>query len=146
MKYLYHVCPPVRSKLIHSLKLVDYLHVQADKPWYTYCLANSADTDEVLHLNLLSTVCQFTTFQYTRVIILLKKTETVFLFEFLCIFRRQLYSKFSLGEEGGIIKLDFRPYFGRYTSSPNENFEYGFPLSMRFCSQSRLKSGALLAA
>ena len=29
------VCPPVRE-IIHSLKLVDYLHVQADKPWYNY--------------------------------------------------------------------------------------------------------------
>ena len=27
-------CPPVR-KIIHSLKLVDYLHVQADNPWFT---------------------------------------------------------------------------------------------------------------
>ena len=26
-------CPPV-GKIIHSLKLVDYLHVQADNPWY----------------------------------------------------------------------------------------------------------------
>ena len=32
-----HVCPPVR-KTIHSLKLVDYLHAQADKPWYNYYL------------------------------------------------------------------------------------------------------------
>ena len=32
IKYSYHVCPPVR-KIIHSLKLVDYLHVQADNPW-----------------------------------------------------------------------------------------------------------------
>ena len=39
IKYLYHVCPPVR-KIIHSLKLVDYLHVQADKPWYNYYLAS----------------------------------------------------------------------------------------------------------
>ena len=31
-------CPPVR-KIIHSLKLVDYLHVQADNPWYNYYLA-----------------------------------------------------------------------------------------------------------
>ena len=30
IKQLYHVCPPVR-KIIHSLKLADYLHVQADK-------------------------------------------------------------------------------------------------------------------
>ena len=31
-------CPPVR-KLIHSLKLVDYLHVQADNPWYNCDIA-----------------------------------------------------------------------------------------------------------
>ena len=31
----YHVCPPVRE-IIHSLKLVDYLHVQADNPWYNF--------------------------------------------------------------------------------------------------------------
>ena len=35
MKYFYHVCPPVR-RIIHSLKLVDYLHVQADKITYDY--------------------------------------------------------------------------------------------------------------
>ena len=40
MKWLYHVCPPVR-KIIHSLKLADYLHVQADNPWYNYYLAGS---------------------------------------------------------------------------------------------------------
>ena len=34
---MYDVCPPVR-KIIHSLKLVDYLHVQADNPWYNYYL------------------------------------------------------------------------------------------------------------
>ena len=33
IKYLYHIFPPVRE-IIHSLKLMDYLHVQADKPWY----------------------------------------------------------------------------------------------------------------
>ena len=32
IKQFYHICPYVR-KIIHSLKLVDYLHVQADKPW-----------------------------------------------------------------------------------------------------------------
>ena len=37
IKKLYHVCPPVRT-IIHSLKLVDYLHVQADNPWYYYNL------------------------------------------------------------------------------------------------------------
>ena len=26
-------------KIIHSLKLVDYLHVQVDNPWYNYYLA-----------------------------------------------------------------------------------------------------------
>ena len=41
IKYLYHVCPPVR-KIIHSLKLVDYLHVQADNPWYNYYLIKAA--------------------------------------------------------------------------------------------------------
>ena len=35
MKSLNHVCPHVR-KIIHSLKLVDYLHVQVDSPWYNY--------------------------------------------------------------------------------------------------------------
>ena len=25
-------------KITHSLKLVDYLHVQADNPWHNYCL------------------------------------------------------------------------------------------------------------
>ena len=37
IKQLYHVCPPVR-KIIHSLKLVNYLHIQADNPWYNYYL------------------------------------------------------------------------------------------------------------
>ena len=27
---------PMGSKIIHSLKLVDYLHVQADNPWYNF--------------------------------------------------------------------------------------------------------------
>ena len=33
IKKLYRVCLSVR-KIIHSLKLVDYLHVQADNPRY----------------------------------------------------------------------------------------------------------------
>ena len=37
IKKFYHVCPHVR-KIIHSLKLKDYLHVQADNPWYNYYL------------------------------------------------------------------------------------------------------------
>ena len=37
LKYLYHVCPPVR-KIIHSLKLVAYLHIQADNPWYNFSM------------------------------------------------------------------------------------------------------------
>ena len=44
IKYLYHVCPPVR-KIIHSLKLVDSLHVQADNPWYNYYIATSQVVD-----------------------------------------------------------------------------------------------------
>ena len=43
IKELYHVCPPVR-KIIHSLKLVDYLHVQADNPWYNYYITYLALT------------------------------------------------------------------------------------------------------
>ena len=35
--------PPVR-KIIHSLKLVDYLHVQADNPWYNYYVVLTAKT------------------------------------------------------------------------------------------------------
>ena len=37
IKKLYHDCPSVR-KIIHSLKLMDYLHVQADNQWYNYYL------------------------------------------------------------------------------------------------------------
>ena len=35
IKQIYHVCPPVH-KIIHSLKLVDFLKVQADNPWYNH--------------------------------------------------------------------------------------------------------------
>ena len=38
INYLYYVCPPLRQ-IVH-LKLVDYLHVQADNPWYNYYLAH----------------------------------------------------------------------------------------------------------
>ena len=31
--YLFHVCPPVR-KIIHWIKPMDYLNVQAHNPWY----------------------------------------------------------------------------------------------------------------
>ena len=51
IKYLYHVCPPVR-KIIHSLKLVDYLHVQADNPWYNYNISH----DLLLSLAALSII------------------------------------------------------------------------------------------
>ena len=40
IKKLYLVCPPIR-KIIQSLKLVDYLHVQEDNPWYKYYLIDS---------------------------------------------------------------------------------------------------------
>ena len=54
IKKLYHVCPPVR-KIIHSLKLVDYLHVQADNPWYNYYIYS----EPVISLDgdLISTDC-----------------------------------------------------------------------------------------
>ena len=35
IKQLHHVSPPVRE-IIHSLKLVEYLYVQADNPRYNY--------------------------------------------------------------------------------------------------------------
>ena len=41
IKLLYHVCPPVR-KIIHSLKLVDYFHVQAENPWYNYYIISTS--------------------------------------------------------------------------------------------------------
>ena len=44
IKQLYHVCPPV-CKIIYSLMLVDYLHVQADNPWYNYYIITSLDLD-----------------------------------------------------------------------------------------------------
>ena len=34
-------CPP-EPKIIHSLKLVEYLHVQADNPWNNYNLYPSS--------------------------------------------------------------------------------------------------------
>ena len=37
IKQLNHVCSPVH-KIIHSLKLVDYLYIQADNPCYNYHL------------------------------------------------------------------------------------------------------------
>ena len=33
------VCPHVRE-IIRSLKILDYLHVQADKQWYNYSCAD----------------------------------------------------------------------------------------------------------
>ena len=45
--YCTMICPPLRE-IIHSLKLVDYLLVQADKQWYNYYLKpniiSTADT------------------------------------------------------------------------------------------------------
>ena len=51
IKYLYHVCPPVR-KIIHSLKLVDYLHVHADNPWYNYYVISMVNCGEFLQHTL----------------------------------------------------------------------------------------------
>ena len=53
IKLLYHVCSPVR-KIIHSLKLVDYLHIQADNPWYNYYLAKFSYSASLVegHTNL----------------------------------------------------------------------------------------------
>ena len=48
--YLYHDCPPVR-KIIHSLKLVDYLHVQVDNPWYKFYLSWTSYQDIMFQSN-----------------------------------------------------------------------------------------------
>ena len=50
IEYLYHVCRPVRV-IIHSLKLVDYLFVQADKPWYInkFVQEQRPETDKFVH-------------------------------------------------------------------------------------------------
>ena len=37
------VCPPVRE-IIHELKLVDYLLVQADKAWYDYYVSRTKES------------------------------------------------------------------------------------------------------
>ena len=57
------MCSSVR-KIIHSLKLVDYLHVQADNPWYNYYIRNEkrrvisslifCKNEEIYRKNLLS--------------------------------------------------------------------------------------------
>ena len=47
IKLLYHVCPLVR-KIIYSLKLVDYLHVKADNPWYNYYIINKHEDNDSL--------------------------------------------------------------------------------------------------
>ena len=52
IKLLNHVCPPVR-KIIHSLKLVDYLHVHAENPWYNYYLAQDPPTSFLFSANQL---------------------------------------------------------------------------------------------
>ena len=50
IKLLYHGYPPVRE-IIHSLKLVDYLHVQADldNPWYRYYFYNLTNSSTKYH-------------------------------------------------------------------------------------------------
>ena len=48
---MYHVCPHVR-KIIHSLKLVDYLHVQADM--YNYYLMQLSKMNRPVIFNLKS--------------------------------------------------------------------------------------------
>ena len=42
------ICPPVRE-IIHSLKLLDYLPVQADKPWYNYYIILLVQADKPLY-------------------------------------------------------------------------------------------------
>ena len=58
IKYLYHVCPPVR-KIIHSLKLVDYLHVQADNPGYNMYMYQSFASTVFEHIRNYTTFTNF---------------------------------------------------------------------------------------
>ena len=68
IKQLYHVCPPVR-KIIHSLKLVDYPHIQADKPWYNSYVTNGCnfmklvlniyDYELVMHMKFHSVIISY---------------------------------------------------------------------------------------
>ena len=44
IKSLYNDCPPVR-KIIHSLKLADYLHLHANNPCYNYYLTPPASSN-----------------------------------------------------------------------------------------------------
>ena len=39
INWLNHVCPPVH-KIIHSLELVNYLHIQTDNPWHNYYITS----------------------------------------------------------------------------------------------------------
>ena len=67
---LYHVCPPVH-KIIHSLKLVDYLHVQADNPWYNYYISWILD----LTLCMLGNFSWFFCFWIVKIFFFLKIQE-----------------------------------------------------------------------
>ena len=49
---------PVR-KIIHELKLVDYLHVQADKPWKNYYIANDKSANMKNMLTVVSSIMSF---------------------------------------------------------------------------------------
>ena len=51
IKQLYHVCPPLR-KIIHPLKLVEYLHVQVDNPWYIYYLSTKRTANTLVRLGV----------------------------------------------------------------------------------------------
>ena len=57
-----YVCPAV-PKIIHSLKLANYLHAQEDKPWYIYYLCTALHIC-YLHTTILhfSFVCLFSCF------------------------------------------------------------------------------------
>ena len=50
-----HVHLYVQCKIIHSLKRVEYLHVQADKPWCNYYLAHACHKNmRVLHVHVVA--------------------------------------------------------------------------------------------
>ena len=50
------VCPPVRE-IIHSLLIVDYLLLQADKPWYNCYIIRVSDVMQRLQRGYLNIYC-----------------------------------------------------------------------------------------
>ena len=70
--------------IIHSLKLVDYLHVQADNPWYNYYMSTEIEANNwfVMTFNLRMKTFATFTFVVKDIFNLQSKTSTDFLTSF----------------------------------------------------------------